>query len=265
MTIRGRSVVHALAIAVVAAPCLLGQQGVPRSAALAGVIRDSTGRGIAMATILVDSAVASAVSDSAGRFHLGGLEPGRAGFTIVRLGYQPLSFEMTLAADSTVMIDVRMRTIQTLGAVEVSAKRLNAGLVRMGFFDRRRTARGSFVSPERVDSLSRFATRASQLFRDVNGVEVFCRMNNCQVLSRMEPSCLNVFIDGAFVQDGTLLLDDLIMPGAVAAIEVYTRPSQVPVAFQARLPIKQSQDLTKQAGCGSLVIWTRARAGALGQ
>jgi hypothetical protein len=235
-----------------------------RSAALGGTVRDSLGRPMPFATVTADSTDNSVVTDSAGRFHLAGIRPGKAAFTIVRLGYQPIAFETTLPADSTVMIDVRMRAIQTLGAVDVTARRLNAGLNRFGYFQRARSARGSFVSPERVDSLARFATRTSQLFRDVSGVEVVCNGNVCRVAGRMQPSCMNVFVDGVFTQDGDMILDDLISPGGVAAIEVYPRASQVPLEFQARLPQRRGA-MTMSAGCGSIVLWTRARAGAIGK
>ena len=229
-----------------------------KRAALAGVIRDSMSRPLTMATVLVDGKDFSAVTDESGRFHLAGIPAGTNDFTVMRIGYRSVSFTTTLAPDSTLVIAIMLRRISTLEEVEVKAASISPRLERQGYYKRRTQGIGSFVTPDRVDSLSHVAT-PSQLLRDVRGIEVQCGGRSklgCIVATRRAHGCLNLFIDGVFHKDQ---IDDVLPTTAVYAIEVYENPSIVPLEFQASLPGKVSA-LTRKAGCGAIVVWTRSRA-----
>jgi hypothetical protein len=117
------------------------------------------------------------------------------------------------------------------------------------------------VSPERVDSL-RHLTTPAQLLRDVRGIEVRCTASNCRVVPTRGNECLQLIVDGAIVgdmsRDDSNQIDYVLTTGAVYAIEVYERPSIVPTEFQGMLPGKRSI-LTRKAGCGAIVVWTRSR------
>lgn len=226
-----------------------------KRSALAGVIRDTMSRPIPGATVLVDSIGLSAVSDDSGRFHLAGIPSGANGFTIMRIGYKAVSFTTILAPDTTLVIAIQLRSAQLLPDIVVAADRISPRLARTGFYERRRTGLGSFLTPERIDSLSSVGSPA-QLLRDVRGIELVCRYTSCEVHTRRAPDCLLLFVDGAQIPGQ---LDDVLTTGAVSAIEVYERPSLVPVEFQGRLPSKKGI-LTARAGCGALVVWTKSRA-----
>ena len=250
-----------LALALLVSGSVLAQVPAPnpgKRAALAGVIRDSMSRPLTMATVLVDGKDFSAVTDESGRFHLAGIPAGTNDFTVMRIGYRSVSFTTTLAPDSTLVIAITLRKIQTLEEVEVRAPGISPALERQGYYDRRRLGIGSFVTPERIDSLDHVAT-PSQLLRNVRGIEVQCGGRSklgCIVATRRAHGCLNLFIDGVFHKDQ---IDDVLPTTAVYAIEVYENPSIVPLEFQASLPGKVSA-LTRKAGCGAIVVWTRSRA-----
>ncbi|MGH7677232.1 MAG: carboxypeptidase-like regulatory domain-containing protein [Gemmatimonadaceae bacterium] len=227
-----------------------------KRSALAGVIRDSMSRPLPMATVLVDGKDLSTVTDESGRFHLAGITSGTNDFTVLRIGYRSVSFTTTLAPDSTLVIAIVLRRISTLEEVEVKAASISPRLERQGYYERRNRAIGSFVTPEKVDSLQHVAS-PSQLLRDVRGIEVRCLKLGCVVMTTRSHGCLNLFIDGVFHRDQ---IDDVLGTTAVFAIEVYENPNIVPLEFQGGLGRRGGAALNPKAGCGALVVWTRSRA-----
>lgn len=208
-----------------------------------------------MADIHADGGV-GAVSDSVGRFFLDLLPPGVTGFTVRHIGFAEASFTVRLPPDSTLVLAVTLGSLQALNTVRVEAAPESRRLQQFGFFERQHSTVGSFVSPARVDSLSYLGSPA-QLLRGVRGLDVRCGMGGCAVHTFVAPDCLWLFVDGAFMD---AQLDDVLTTSAVYAFEVYERPSIVPVEFQAKLPPKRPGGWTFKAGCGALVVWTRAHA-----
>ena len=225
---------------------------------LAGVVRDSLGRPIRLANVLVDRSKLSAVTDDSGHFDLRGLTPGANGFTITKIGYAPVSFETSLPPDSVVVLAIRMRAVQVMNTVNVTAERITAYLARTGFLERRRLGLGKFLSPAQVDSMAPTITTPAQFLRGVAGIDVRCELSSCVVRSRWQPGCLWLFIDG--VPHGAEQIDSLgLTPGGVAAIEVYDRPSVVPIEFQGSLTQKQGRGMSTGGGCGAIAVWTKSR------
>jgi hypothetical protein len=218
-----------------------------RRAALAGTVRDTAGNPLAAATVFTDGKDLSVVTDDSGRFHLRNVPVGTREFTIIRLGFEQLVFEMALPPDSTIVINVRMRRVQNLATVAVSGTAVSPRLARRGYYERKRLGLGKFVSPERIDSLQHVMT-PSQLMRDVNGVMIRCRAaGRCAVL-KSTGGCLNLFINGSYTRGQ---VDDVLSTGEVYAIEVYTRGMLVPIDFVA----------PRTASCsGAIVVWTRSYA-----
>jgi hypothetical protein len=225
---------------------------------LAGIVRDSLGRPIVAANVLVDGNSVVVATDDSGRFDVRRLPSGPNGFTITKIGYAPLSFEVSLPADSVVVLSVTMRSVQVLNTVNVNAERTNAYLARTGFTERRRLGLGSFLTPQHLDSIAMTVITPAQFLRGVRGIDVICPRDICRVVAHSQPGCLWLYIDG--VPHGTEQIDNLgFSPSGIAAIEVYERPSLVPAEFQGSLPIKQGRGFSMAAGCGALAIWTKAR------
>ena len=228
------------------------------TAGIAGVVRDTLGRPLHLVAITALGRDTSVVTDDSGRFALTKLPPGSTSISVLRIGYRPITFEADLPPDSTLMVAIRLQPVATLGAVVTSAERLSKYLVRTGFTERMHMGIGSFLSPDKVDSLSRIVTHPAQLLRDVSGVDVRCGGTGCVVHTRRPPDCFWLFIDGVFA-DGQI--DDQLTVGGIAAIEVYERPNKVPAEFQGKLPEKRGRGVSLGAGCGAIAVWTRARAG----
>jgi hypothetical protein len=227
------------------------------SAGIAGVVRDTLGRPLHLVAITALGRDTSVVTDDSGRFALTKLPPGPTSISVLRIGYRPITFEADLPLDSTLMVAVRLQPVTALAAVITNAERLNKYLSRTGFTERMRMGIGSFVSPEKVDSLSRILTHPAQMLRDLRGIDVQCSNSGCLIHTRRPPDCLLLFIDGVFA-DGQI--DDQLTVGGIAAIEVYERPNKVPAEFQGKLPQKRG-GLSPAAGCGAIAVWTKARAG----
>jgi hypothetical protein len=225
---------------------------------IAGVVSDALGAPIVGASIFVDSSSVSVMSDDSGHFDVRGLPPGRNGFTITRIGYAPVSFETSLVADSMIVLSIHMRSVQSLDPVKVTAVRLNAYLARTGFTERRRLGTGSYLAPEQVDSIAPLVMTTAQLLRNVRGINVRCVTSTCEVHTAIPPDCLALFVDGAYI--GLDQIDVLgLTPDGVAALEVYERPSIVPVEFEAALPQKRGRGMSLASGCGAIAVWTKAR------
>lgn len=226
-------------------------------AGIAGTVRDSLGHPIASVNVIVDGGHATTISDDSGRFDLRGLPSGDNGLTLLKVGFSSVSFTASLPADSVVVVAVTMRHVQVLSTVNVSAERMNASLTRLGFFDRQRVGLGTFLTPAHIDSLADKVMSASQLLRDVRGIELRCGAITCVPVSRGRAACLMLFVDGAPYGSADWMDSVGFSPNAIAAMEVYDRASQVPIEFQAPAPVKQGRGMSAISGCGAIVMWTK--------
>jgi len=249
-----------LAMAV-AWPTSVLAQTATKGAGLAGVVRDTADQPLPLVTVVADGKDLSDVTDKDGRFFIGGLPAGPNDFTLMRIGYRQMSFTATLTTDSTLMIAVRMRRVASLEAVSITAPRAVAALKRAGFYDRERAGLGRFITPQHVDSMAPLLDRAAQLLRDTPGVEVSCSTGGCTIHTRRAHDCLKLFVDGSEMP-GVTELDEVVPITEVGAMELFANPNSVPTEFQGRLPPKRGL-LTAKAGCGALVVWTRARLGKI--
>lgn len=249
-------------VSTVLAPVPLGAQSVPTGAVaghsgIAGVIQDSLGNPVRAANIFVDGGKSAATSDDSGRFDLRGLPSGPNGFTVLKVGYAPVSFEASLPADSVVVLAIHLRRVQTLEPVHVNAERINTYLARTGFLERRRLGLGSFLSPGQVDSMADLIMTPSQFLRGIRGIDLKCGGVACVPVSRGGASCLVFFVDG--VPNG--LADRIDSVGlnsnSIAAIEVYDRAAAVPIEFQAAPPQKRGRGFSPVSGCGAIALWTK--------
>lgn len=229
-----------------------------RPAALAGVIRDTLGRGLPLATVSLRARDLTVVTDDSGHFHLAGIPAGRQAITILRIGFTPVEFETTFAPDSTIVVRITLKAVQTLGEVTVKASAVAARLARTGYFDRRRQGIGSFVPPERIDSIAPSAGAPSTLLRDVRNILVRCpsAAGRC-VVTTATNHCLTVFVDGVAHYDSQL--DDILSTQLVGAVEVYERPSIVPAEFQGSG--RRAAGRATLQRCGAIVVWTKTRIG----
>jgi hypothetical protein len=243
-----------LAAALWLAPAPARAQGAAAPAAagpasLHGTVRDSGDVPLREVTVAADGG-ASVSTDAEGAFRLDGLAAGRQAFVARRVGYAPARFEVALPPGGTARVALRLgRAATVLGTVVVDGRALDDGLLAEGFYDRRRTALGQFISPERV--AGRRMSQASAFFRDVPSVSVRRGgLGQTVLMARgSRGDCaLDVWVDGYYTPLlASISFDDVVNMDRVKAAEVYRAPREVPPRFQ-----RPGSD------CGAVVVWTSA-------
>ncbi|HEY8176775.1 MAG TPA: carboxypeptidase regulatory-like domain-containing protein, partial [Gemmatimonadaceae bacterium] len=99
-----------------------------RPTALAGTVRDLLGHPVAGVTLTAEGRERSVQTDDSGRFHMAGIPAGPKLFTLAKLGFVAVSFQVRLAPDTTIVIDVHLRPVQSLSEVTVSSPGVSAKL-----------------------------------------------------------------------------------------------------------------------------------------
>jgi len=228
-------------------------------AVLRGGLTDTSGTPLGAAAANADDLPGlGAYTDSAGTFPIDRLPPGRASFTIRRLGYAPVRFVAQLPANGAANISLSMRpTAVQLATVVVNGRTRTTRLHDVGFYEREGRGLGVFFGTEFLRA--RRALRASALLREVPRVQLSCpRGSDCVPTLRVGASsrgaaqCVpDLWVDGVpsrVLEDG---IDGVVDMRYIAGIEVYRSALEIPPRF-AR-PFRN---------CGALVIWTTAdRAG----
>jgi len=214
----------------------------PKTAALAGMVRNAQGLPLKDATISVDKTELRAVTNDSGLFFLPKIPAGKSDFTVMRIGYGAVHFAIDLAADTTLVVNIPMKLVQTLPNVAVEGERVSTALMRAGYYDRRKTGLGSFIGEEKIAKL-RHAMQPSTFLRDVRGFEVRCPSVGACVVRTSSGCVPTVYVNGA---KRTGKLDEVVSPGEVFAMETYERQVLVPSEYYP-------------AGC-VVAVWTKGYA-----
>jgi hypothetical protein len=158
-------------------------------------------------------------------------------------------------AGETVSIEVRLgRSVIPLEPLVVTARTA----ARMAGFDERRRSGGfgRFLTREEIEARS--ATATTDLLRGMAGVAIRPvprRITRAMITMQGSPgSCLPaLWIDGVFVEQyPESTIDDLLTPGSIEAVEVYTAFSAAPAQFV-------------RGSCGVILFWTRRGSSADGE
>jgi len=227
---------------LVAAPWpAAAQQG---TSALVGVIRDSSGVPVSVATVTASRA--QALSDTAGRFALAGLPAGSTTISVRRLGFLPSEHVVVLVADQRDSLFITLAALPAnLPGVTTAADTRR----RQYLFDyyRHQTAgAGRFYERAQIDAMR--VTQLSDLLRRVPGVHVVPDRNgryNIRMRRTVRDCPPDFWVDN--VRAYALNADDIAL-GDIEAIEVYAGPAGLPPEYNSRFG---------NPACGALVIWTR--------
>ena len=144
-------------------------------------------------------------------------------------------------------------SVVQLGTVVIEGKALDRNLWQAGFYERQRLGRGVYFDPEKLD---RRATGLGTLVAEAPAVRVFRGRAGTAVATGPQGAvgrcALNVFLDGELVPWAAEVgLDYVIRREEVAALEIYPRPSDVPLRFAGhRLPGQLNE-------CGAILIWSK--------
>lgn len=217
-----------------------------KEATLAGSVMTPDGRPIEGAAVSVDGGTRPATTDAEGRFTISGLPAGTRRVYARRIGFRPTTLPTELTSFATQHLDiVMMNPVAQLDAVFVRARRDRA-LDNVGFTRRARSSLGSYKTRAEIRQMN--PHRLSDVLRRMP--EYASARRRMRIIGQVRP-CPNLIIDGiVWPLFEASELDFVIHPGEIAAIEAYSGAS-VPAEFSHRGGT--------QAGCETVVIWTRAR------
>ncbi|MDB4908769.1 MAG: TonB-dependent receptor plug [Gemmatimonadetes bacterium] len=240
---------HQLAAVIVSA--LVAAHPAPRadtiSAKVAGTVVDTSGRPLAFAEVAVIGAGKRSFTDVEGRFHLAGL-PRVAVFSVRRVGYEPLYFELALDPKEDEGLRITMTpAVATLDTVTIVAKgfkppRLNYTKKFDPFYERLHAGFGNFF--DRDDIRKKAPKDLYDLLRNVPGVHV--RQIGMEKTLMMNSSCTTpkVFLDGMALKYGWEVLGS-IDPADIEGIEIYKTVASLPADALGE--------------CGAIKIWMRTQ------
>lgn len=217
------------------------------------VVDASTQRPIAGARISSPSVTGVTVTDSAGRFNIPSVPPGIVRFYVVAAEFPranlTLAFasgeemERVLELDSSSVVAADSAP-QALPAMTVEAKPLPPAWLR-DFERRRETGRGQYVTREEITA--RNYNRLSDVVQTMRGVTMDCGGGGAACQIRMVRAPMQCYPE--YWVDGQLnnAWGPMIPVRDIEAMEVYTGPTDTPGEFAGR-----------NAGCGTIVLWTSA-------
>jgi hypothetical protein len=223
-------------------------------ASITGFVLDSSGHPLGNAIVAVTSTAATTRTGSHGEFTLTELPSGTQELAVRSVGFDPAVLPIELTAREPQSVTVRLRRALTSLPAVVTSSKTDAGLRRLGFFDRQKSSAGHFITPDQVaQAQPRVVTDLMYL---VPGWQVQTTSGGLTVLlpprsafAEGASACINVLIDGALM---TRLapgeFDSVIAARDVVAMEVYAGAS-VPAEF------------SRPGGCVTIIVWTRARVG----
>jgi hypothetical protein len=219
---------------------------------LRGRVTDkSNGMPIPQAQINVPAHDRSAISDDDGRFSISGLPPGVSRIVVHAQGFPTLRIDVEMSVgsvtDKPIELDSteagRLASAQNLPAVPITATAKPVDYRLADFERRRQNGRGQYLTESEI--VKSGAYNLADAIKNMRGVIYDCGGGGCHVHMAQAPlRCLpDYVVDGQLMNDfgPTTPIRDII------GIEVYTGPTEVPGEYAGR-----------SAGCGVVVIWTRA-------
>lgn len=209
-----------------------------------------------------ESMTVAALADTDGVFQITAPDPGQYFVYISRTGYETLMdgvFELGEDGVFDVQIGLKPLPIELEEVVVEAESGPMSFLERHGFYDRAIDGRGVFMIREDIERAS--IDKVTDVFRRipmidvdasrplVGGPQVF-QNPRVRVVRNGQYCSPTLYIDRHVVHSGALDAvrpDDYITVTEIDAIEVYTRPSEVPLGFD------------ELNNCGVILIWTRTR------
>ena len=223
---------------------------------LVGHVRDSTGRGLAGAQVVLEGTTHEARTDSIGTFHLV-VPPATYSLLVRTVGYRSVRRQVALASNDTVraLITLVVSKRPELDTVVVRAGRDYAP-GRAGFNYRRNVGFGSFI--DSTELRKNDGRELSSILRRLPGLKIVQGPPRLQGGSRVEWAAhpvggcfVSVMLDNVFLYRGIRgeVPPDLrkeINTMDIEAVEYYRGGGPIPPEFSIR-----------HADCGVLVLWTR--------
>lgn len=229
-------------------------------AALVGVVFDSiSGAPLSNAQVDVWDQGVIAVTAPDGRFRLIGVRSGNLTVRIRKPGFKPGWVQTEINLLGAVTFDLGTIPLSPLAVamdpVLVEDRAIDERLDRVGFYHRRNSEQGTFLTREDIERSKPRLTSELLMqipaFRPALQGGVGSALNirgDASILQEHRPCAIGCFVDGVRTEGANV---DGILPSSIDAMEMYPGPSTIPLRFvhPSRNPM-----------CGVIVIWTR-RAG----
>ena len=228
-------------------PAMLRAQEPGARGTVAGMVRDSSGAGIAGAEITIVGTGLRAHTNPQGEFRLTNVPAGTVTVGVRRLGFIPTVASIEIGLNQAATMSVIVTPLaQSLAAVIVRGDRRFEEHGRLaGFYQRRaRSSGGHFITREQIDQ--RNPGQLTDLFRSVPGARIYSSTFSNVVRFRGMRCAPLVWLDGFPATAGEFDLDALD-PYIIEGIEVYLGVATVPPEFRW---------VRGGGSCGAIVIWT---------
>ena len=189
-------------------------------------------------------------TDEDGRFSLAELIPGRHEVLFSHLGYTQRSESIDVEAGRVARVQVVLDVDAiALNPIEVTVDRRDATLQDRGFYQREEDGWGSFLDREDIEAWNpRELTDALTRFVGVKVIpDPSSPFRRYLAFRRMGGECYPaVYLDGIMIGSGRgpAGINDIIVPMAVAGVEVYRGSAGIPVQYWG-------------SSCGVVLIWLR--------
>lgn len=233
----------------------------PESSRIQGIVRDlESGERLEGALVSIEEVRLNQLSGTYGRFVLTDVPPGTRRLVVSLLGYATRTESITVPPASILTLNVGL-TVEPikLAPISVSVERRSLDLEISGFYKRRDSEHGVFLTQEAIEERNPITT--VDLFEGIPGVRVIRQgiqravsLTGSRAMSLTGQSCHPaVWINEMLMQQASYtqpaFLDDLVNPYDIAGLEIYQSPARIPIQYNV------------QGACGVIVIWTRSGGG----
>ena len=208
--------------------------------------------------------VVASLADRYGSFSLQAPTAGSYFLYVARMGYKSLIdglFEVGEDGVFELQVGLTPAAI-SLEDLVVEAEERKSKLDLVGFMERAAIGRGTFLIGEDIQAVA--FDKITDAFRNIPGLVVITTrpqfgpesVRNPEIrVRRGGGECSpTLYVDGAIMAlgsqrpgSGAVRPDDFVMPVSVEAVEIYVRPSETPLQYEAL------------GRCGAVLIWTYAR------
>ena len=228
-----------------------------QQAAFVGTVTDSiTGTALSDVRVDLQDQDITAVTGPDGQFRLSDVRSGNLTILIRKPGFKRGLVQMEIDILGAVTVDLGTIPLEPLAValdpVFVEDLKINQRLDRVGFYRRRNSEHGTFLTMDVIERRNPRNTSdlllqipAIRVAVEATGNSAYSARGVANLLQSGSTCQLGYYVDGVAAQG--VLVDD-VLPTSIAAIEVYAGPATIPPQF--RYPSLNPK-------CGVVVIWTK--------